>query len=311
VTARAVLAAALVPLALGCAKRLAHPAAPAQEVRAEVRDDAPEAFRALTGAYERVLRVSERLRLANVDACRDQVTEYLGWSAMSDRDFGGLEMRKLATDFVNAGKAPVVVALSPDGPAARAGVRIGDHVLEIGRSHVRSGAQVTHAEQSLASTGDSLVVERGGKELELPVSPARACRHEARLSDAPGLTASFQGSAVWVTFKLVDLADDDQLAFSIAHAMTEQLLGADPDHVGPEQIPEPEATALAVQFCEHAGFSVKTVDALLETQAIEEPWTLITTRHPREKVLWEPKAGIWVGEIPRRIVALRMVRASR
>jgi membrane-associated protease RseP (regulator of RpoE activity) len=311
VTARAFALTALTVFAVGCAQRLEHPAAPADRVQAEIEGDAPVAFETLVGVYERVLRIGERLRRENTSICGDQLASSMGWTALADRDFGGLEMRKLATQFLRAGKIPVVVALLPEGSAARAGVRVGDHVLSIGGKRVLTAVQVTRAEKSLAASGDSIIIERGGSELELPVTPVSACRDDVQPIDAPDLAASFRGSTIFVTLKLVDLATDDQLAFSIAHAMAQQLLGVDPDgFLFHPQIPEPEATALAVRICERASFSVANAEAILQLEAVEEPWTVITTQNPLANPYWRPKGDTQLGEIPRRIVALRMVRAQ-
>ena len=303
------LVAALLSAALGCSPHVGHPPVQAEQVDAQIQDDAPAAFASLTAAYDRTLRIAERLRLANVGACADQVAPSLGWIAMSERDFGGLEMRQLAGRFLTAGKVPVVVAVAPEGGASKAGVQIGDHVRSLGGARAGTAIQVTRAEEELADK-DAIVVERDGAELNLPVTPTRVCRTHVQPDDWPSIGVWQKGTTVYVSLRLIELATDDQLAFAIAHGMAEQLMGVDPERTD-LYVPEPEATALAVQLSERAGFSVADVEPLLRLQAVEEPWTVITTRNPLANPYWAPKGDTRLGEIPRRIVALRSVHAQR
>lgn len=308
-TKRTLRLACLSLLVLGCAQRLAHPDVSEDRVRGQIEDDAPAAFAATVGAYDRVLRIGERLRVENASACGDAIASSLGWSAVADRDFGGLEMRRLATQFLRAGKSPVVVALAPQGAAERAGVQVGDHVLSIDGHSVHTSVQVTHAEQTLAPTGASIAVERAETELELAVTPARACLPDVRPTELSAIGAWPWNGSIYVSLRLVELATDDQIAFSIAHALAQQLLGVDPQRAN-QHVPEPQATALAVLLCERAGFSVADIEPILELEAVEEPWTVITTVNPLANPYWRPKGDTWLGEIPRRIVALKMVRAK-
>jgi membrane-associated protease RseP (regulator of RpoE activity) len=291
-------------LALGgasCARQLSHPQIGYREVRAQIADDAPEAFAAYVHAYGRVLSVGERLRAANTEACRDAVGMHLGWIAWTERDFQGYELKRLAQTFFKMGKQPVVVALAADGAAARAGVRVGDHVLEVGDYSVATAVQVVRAEHLLTKPGAAVVVERDGAKLTLPVQPVLSCRQGFRPEERDLMAAWPWDGNIRVTLRLVQVATDDQLAFALAHALALDLLHFDP---GPEDrpIPEPRTTRLAVQLSERAGFSTADAEALLQLQAVEQPWSVMTRKS---------RGGpVKLGEIPRRIVALRMVRSG-
>src|SRR4029077_18938829 len=132
------------------------------QVRARIADDAPEAFTSYVRAYERVLSVCARLRVANTQPCGESVGVPLGWIAWTERDFEGYELRNLARTFFKMGKQPVVVAVAPGGAAARAGVRVGDHVLEVGSYSVATAVQVVRAEHLLTPSSGVVVVERDG-----------------------------------------------------------------------------------------------------------------------------------------------------
>lgn len=64
-----------------------------------------------------------------------------------------------------------IAAVDPNGPAATAGVRVGDVMLQVNRQPVRSAAEVTAA---LANAGDRpalLLINRGGRSIFVTVEP--------------------------------------------------------------------------------------------------------------------------------------------
>jgi membrane-associated protease RseP (regulator of RpoE activity) len=296
-----VLAALLALAGAACVRQLSHPEVVPSQVRAQVADDAPEAFASYVHAYERVLNVGERLRVANTQACGENVGVHLGWIAWTERDFEGYELRNLARAFFKMGKQPVVVAVAADGAAARAGVRVGDHVLEVGDYSVATAVQVARAEHLLTKPGAVVVVERDGVKLTLPVQPALACRQGFGTVELDEIAAQPWQGNIRVTLRVVQVATDDQLAFALAHALALDLLHVETGR-GDQPLPEPRTTRLAVELSERAGFSTDDAEALLRLQAVEEPWTVMSAR----KLAGSP---VKLGEIPRRIIALRMVRA--
>ncbi|MGH2959414.1 MAG: hypothetical protein ACRDKE_07395, partial [Solirubrobacterales bacterium] len=147
--------------------------------------------------------------------------------------------------------------------------------------------------------GETVVVERDGEDLALAVEPGRTCRQGVIAVDAPGIVAIPYDGNIVVTLRLLEVATDDQVAFSVAHVLAADLLNVD---FSRDDIswPEPRTTQRAVELTARAGFSVENVEALLQLQAMEQPWMVMGPR-PME---------VRVGEIPRRIIALRMVRTS-
>jgi membrane-associated protease RseP (regulator of RpoE activity) len=302
VTRSAVLALLLALAGGSCARQLSHPEVVPGQVRAQIADDAPEAFASYVRAYERVLSVGDRLRVANTQACGESVGVHLGWIAWTERDFAGYELRNLARTFLKMGKQPVVVAVAAGGAAARAGVRVGDHVLEVGDYSVATAVQVVRAEHRLTQPGGVVVVERDGAKLTLPVEPVLACRQGFDPVELPQIGAWSWHGNIRVTLRLVQVATDDQLAFALARALALDLLHVDQAAREDRPIPEPRATWLAVELSERAGFSTDDSEALLQLQAVEQPWTVMSTGGRRD-------GPVKVGEIPRQIIALRMARS--
>ena len=291
------VAALLAAACSACAPHVAPPKVERAALTAQVAGDAPRAFGSFVHDLDRILRIGDRLRQANAETCGEKRAPDLGWITWAARDVRP-ELQVLAKQVLDVGKTPVVVAVSPDGAAALAGVRVGDHVSKVGGTSVATAVQVRRAEQSLPEHGATVTVERGGAEVEVVVAPQRLCRQAVEPSGHDSIDAWAYEGNVFVTLRLVALASDDQLAFSLAHALAVSLLNADGRLV--HEIPEPQATSLAVQLTERAGFSVADAAALLELQAIEQPWMVITDGKKPE-----------IGEIPRRIVALRSLAAER
>ncbi|HXK25218.1 MAG TPA: hypothetical protein VMS55_21290 [Myxococcota bacterium] len=287
--------------AAACGRHLLPPEVPSAEIEARSQDDAREAFASLAHAFERVLDVSDRLRVANAAECGARVGSDLGWVAWSDDDFDR-HFRELAREFLGTSGQPVVVALARDGAAARAGVRLGDRVRRVGSSAVSDRDQIASAEHDLAPDGATVVVEREGAELTVAVVPARACEQRVVLSQHQVINAVAHESNIYVTQRLVDVASDDELAFALAHALAMEIRGVNAASLlrEGEFVPEPATTRFAVQLSQRAGFSVAGVERLLELQATEQP-NMVMGSHPQK---------VELGEIPRRVVALRMVRAS-
>jgi len=295
------LALSLALAASACGRHLLPPEVPSAELEARSHDDARIGFASLARAFERVLDVSDRLRVANAAECGERVGSDLGWVAWSDADFDR-HFREYARDFLGDHGEAVVVALAPDGAAARAGVRVGDRVVKVGGTAVADGDEIARAERELAPAGATVVVVREGTERTLAVAPARACAQRVVLSQHQVISAVPHQGNVYVTQRLVDVASDDELAFALAHALAMDLAGIDPASLLREDhfVPEPATTRTAVELSRRAGFSVDGVERLLELQAVEQPNMVMTSR-PR---------NVQLGEIPRRLVALRMVRAS-
>lgn len=302
---------AIALLILACAQRLDSPAIETALVTREAQLAAGKAFETLFANYARVLAISERLRLSNVELCGNDVGGYLGWLVFVDRDFGSQEMRALAEKVVNVGQTPVVVALTPNGPAANAGVTIGDEVVSIGGKRARTHLQAARAEQRLTTEHAQIRIRRGDQEREIEVAPLRACRYEAMPYGVEGMEAwPTRDGNVAVTIALVEAASDDELAFSLAHAFALQQLGVRAQDPG-EPLPEPATTDMAVEMCARAGFDVGGVARLLELQAVEQPWLVFAIPRRFVGLQWVEKGPVRVGELPRRIVALRAAIARR
>lgn len=139
-------------------------------------------------------------------------------------------------------RGPGVIALAPDGPAARAGIRTGDVLLAIdgvaiprdgdpaapfSAKHARDRADtVSDLLEAAAVRPFSLTLWRDGSMLTLRVTAAAGCPSRLHLARSTQRNAYADGHHVFLTTGLLALLrNDDELAFVIAHEMAHNILG--------------------------------------------------------------------------------------
>jgi predicted metalloprotease with PDZ domain len=89
---------------------------------------------------------------------------------------------QLASYFKLGGKAGVLVtAVDADGPAAKAGVKAGDVILELGTESIRDGEDLREAVAEAEGGKEiTITVQRDGRPLDLKVTPAKPERSKVR-----------------------------------------------------------------------------------------------------------------------------------
>ena len=194
-----------------------------------------DGLRAMQALDGRVADVGFRLASANVAACSRKeplsgvLLHSLGQYAAKDR--------KAAAQAFGFADSPAVLAAADGGPAARAGVRVGDHLLAVGNERMpeavagRADMAVVERARSALKRGLStnavrLSLRRGTKEFEVSLKSVAGCASLIEMIPSRKRNALADGEVVQVTSATVAATrDNDELAFVIAHELAHNIKG--------------------------------------------------------------------------------------
>lgn len=173
----------------------------------------------------RVTRVAARLFRANEDLCpykRPKIEAQFG----TVYDFAP-QTRAAAARILGLSDTARVIALIPDGPAAKAGLKEGDEILAVNNVAIPTGAKATGrlgieltraAEKSPDAL--SLKIRRGVETSSIEIAPKALCGYDVHYLESAEINAYADGDAIYVTRGILKMAaTDDELALVIAHEL--------------------------------------------------------------------------------------------
>jgi membrane-associated protease RseP (regulator of RpoE activity) len=242
---------------------------------AALREDLYEqSVRLYVARHARLLAVSYAIRTAGAELCGEQVGPILGIAAWrSNPMFGRPFFDALDRLYGVWAGSIAVVAVQPDSPADRAGIRVGDQVLRVGGNEIRTDIDVFDRANAAATGSIPITVLRGEEEVTVDVSRLVACRHEALIEIGDlMLTDRARGDHFYVTSGFIRFAKtDDELALVVAHEIAHRLTGM---RVVPGAQVEVRADRLGLYLAARAGYDVAVAPAFWDRVAREQPWTL-------------------------------------
>lgn len=194
----------------------------------------------LTELDERVARVAWRLSESNADLC-PAVRPSAGWALHSARQYS-LDLRPhVEARFGLSGDLPGVLAVPPESPAAAAGFRPGDLIVEAAGSELDRGdgalapswtgleRNVRIIDTALARGPTAFTVLRGGARVRIEAIPRRACGYDVQLDPSDELNARADGRRLFISTALAGFArTDDELAVILGHELAHHVLGHRP-----------------------------------------------------------------------------------
>ena len=193
-------------------------------------------YRALAAQDLRLATIGYRLASANSRFCA--VKGYNpGWVIHDIAQYPDEAMAKAAFGFATPLAVSGVVA---DGPAAKAGVRAGDAIVELrytvngydwtpgqGQGYSRVAAyKALLAEGWKTQNGPETIFRRDGNDVALRFQPGLVCASDFQVDTKNKADAGADGAMVSVTTGMMDFASNDgELAAAVAHELAHNILG--------------------------------------------------------------------------------------
>ena len=179
----------------------------------------------------RIFRVGERILFKGVALCGSRRVHSIGVSLWNQHSGGRFSPALMARAF-GLDDGLHIQALGEDSPAAHAGIREGDHIVQIaGQPAPRGKDAVKLAGPRLRALNQAgrpytLGVQRGKRLRQLTVQPAPRCAYSYGLVFTSQINAFADGRRVVVTTGLMRFAQSDaELAVVFGHELAHNTLG--------------------------------------------------------------------------------------
>lgn len=207
-----------------------------------------------------------RLAAANVDLCRDHMIES-GLLIETLAQYGA-EYRAAAASVLNLTDRPTVALVVSGSPAARAGIKPGDALIDADRMPFaaappssREGvfapvdAAMGILDAALADGVARLTVLRDGQRVAVDVTGIAVCRGRFQVLPGSDADASANGTWVQISTTMAALADTpDELAAILGHELAHNALGHRKASPRIQRVQELQADRLMPYLMARAGF---------------------------------------------------------
>ena len=178
------------------------------------------AFAEMDALQSRLMRVADRVRVANADLC-PKSRPGIGLKTHTLSNYPKT-LREAAARELGATDTPTVLTVTEGSPAERAGIRQGDTVLVEGRA-------VKHSSDAFADalrTGALTLRDVDGRIREVGVEPRAECAYDVRLRMSSDINAFATGRSMTVTSGMLKFTEsDDELAFILGHELAHNTMG--------------------------------------------------------------------------------------
>ena len=230
-----------------------------------------DALKVLRSDQERIGNIGYRLAVAGAPLCDESVAPVLGATVGRARDFAFGKGEEVKAAF-GVGDGVTVFAMAPESPAERAGLLVGDRILEIDGDRIKRTKHVFEKLRDSRSGDLAFRIGRGDETIELVLPRTDGCWHGAIVTAAGGTdTASHDNKKEILipTGLLRFVEDDDELAIAISHQLGHQVIGRfrSAKH-------EPRADELGLRIAALAGFDVSKAPSFWDRWAAEQFWKI-------------------------------------
>jgi len=233
--------------------------------------------------FARLNQVGHRISVAAASDCPG-ATASLGFAIDHPGQYLAADRPKLG--FGTTDQLARISAISPESPAARAGLHIGDRLVLAAAPPSQLPPTPTFAGVEAAITAiDALPVspngtitlhiERDGTVQMLGITPSPGCGGWFDLRQSNRANASSTRRWIQLTDRMIgDLTDDDALAFIIGHEMAHRAMRLVPGHIHDscKQACEDQADRLSLAIMARAGFNPHAALTALAKLAGSDHW---------------------------------------
>lgn len=206
----------------------------------EARKQRQIALQAFLEDQRRLIRVSYPLLTKGSDLCGDDIRYTTGMYLANSSTLLGEQFRQTAESDYNLGNAVQVAYVVPDSAADRAGVKLGDTLIQVGTWPVTANA-IGGAEIVKQTLGQITEQTRNGQPLRLDIqrtvrnnnqkqslliTPDRACSYPVVLGHGDEVNAYADGNQVVVQRGMLRFATSDtELGLVISHEIAHNSMG--------------------------------------------------------------------------------------
>ena len=247
-------------------------------------------------AQRRLGTVGHRLTLAAAEICGDRTRPYYGINLIGHpKDVSRLRHRLVYRRAFGLGDGFTIVDLMAGGPAADAGLRVGDVIVGVDADPVAGPADAPRLARLFDGVGGQVGIEvvRDGARLAFEVAPLSACALDVRLAGGNAVAADSVGGAVLVSPGMVRFAAaEDELAIVVAHGLARVLLDPASGSAATVAVPKRVTTAIGSA----AGVDVRPIDIEIGDRQIG---AAAAARADRLGLFIAARAGYDVGQAAR------------
>ncbi|WP_269716412.1 M48 family metallopeptidase [Caulobacter sp. NIBR2454] len=176
----------------------------------------------------RLLRIAEHVKAANVELCHRRALS-IGAHFESIYDYAG-QMRAAAKAVHGVSGKPQVTWLDERGPAAKAGLRMGDQLLAVNGSRVASGPKAGKSARGLLAAAlhgsQNLQIQRGDQVFTFDIVGRQVCGYPFFIADSDDVNAFADGDrVVFMRGMMRFVKNDDELALIVGHELAHNVMG--------------------------------------------------------------------------------------
>jgi hypothetical protein len=192
---------------------------------------AAESLTKMAAQQDRLYRVAAPLLIDNVELCKSQARNLLGFTAKNRHSYPG-EFNEAAHVAFGMGERLQVTGVLAGSGAAKAGLRRGDVLVMAGGKPLPAGPNASTQAGAVfgplvaSQARITLTIERDGSKRELTVPVTRACGFGIELGNSDNVNSYADGQRVMVTRGMIGFAQsDEELAYVLARGMAHNVLG--------------------------------------------------------------------------------------